>query len=655
MQSSPNWEWVIAVGDPGGEDVADLVQSLGNHPKVTVLLLPENLGIAGNTNAALNAAEGDFVAFLDQDDLLLPNAIEMITNAIGTSSEVDVLYSDEAKVNEDGYVYDPFFKPDWSPRRLQGQMYLGHLLCMRRSLVAELGLRSDFDGSQDHDLALRATAQARQIIHIREILYLWRAHGDSTAGGHAQKPYASRAGVRTIRKFLEGHDLLSNVCEVGPGLYRTQVLAQDCGVTVVIPTGFFPSQSKSGETLLGECLQSLLSVVQHSNLEIIVVLDSGQNLHSATQLLDCLQHAGWTFRLVDADRGSDDFNFSRSVNVGVLLARNDVVFVINDDVTFDDPRCIRELSALLAQHDVGVVAPALYDEDGGLRLSGVSTSYHLLHKDVGLTRFLPRSFSENRILHEVSAVTGAFIGFRKSTYESVGGFSEQFPVNFNDIDFCLKVRSSGLSVIWTPFATARHLESASRDRTVSRDEVVAFRARWMCELADDPFYPSALSLSRSGGHEVNVPIGLPLNGWSDWTGIRWRVPSIYKWDADAYLRDNQDVANAQSGGEDRSKTALRHFLEHGVYEFRMIRVGERRRYCLPIEDKLATENNFSAERYLASNSDVAVAIDEGLIESASEHFRSFGIHEQRTQFSRPLSLKQWRDASSLGSCTSMDD
>jgi hypothetical protein len=282
----------------------------------------------------------------------------------------------------------------------------------------------------------------------------------------------------------------------------------------------------------------------------------------------------------------------------------------------------------------------LVNAHGALQTAGVSTGYHLLHKDVGWTASMPRPFSETLITHEVSAVTGAFIGFRKRIFDLVGGFSETFPVNFNDIDFCMKVRDLDFSVIWTPHAKAVHSESASRDRSVSREEVVSFRTRWMRNSMTDSFYPTSLSLSRSGGFEVNTPVGAPLQGWSNWTDLRWAIPSLAHWDEAAYLRDNPDVIGSQQAQTNES-IGRNHYLESGLFERRLIRAADPRRICLPVKVVASTKDNFDESGYLAMNFDVVRAIEEGDVSSAFEHFLEFGQHEGRMQeLTQGLNLRE---------------
>jgi len=223
-QTCADWELCLVDDASLSSDVAAVLdEAAGDDPRVRVSYRSENGGIVAATNDALAMARGEFVAFLDHDDLLDPRALSCVANAIDEHPEVDYLYTDEDKIDEVGRRFDPFFKPDWSIDRLRGQMYTCHLSVIRRSLLEEVGgVREGFDGAQDYDLVLRVAERARGIVHVPGALYHWRALASSAASGGSAKPYAYDAGSRAIAEHLErvGFPAEHEHDETNPGVYR---------------------------------------------------------------------------------------------------------------------------------------------------------------------------------------------------------------------------------------------------------------------------------------------------------------------------------------------------------------------------------------------------------------------------------------------------
>ena len=237
-QSFADWEWVIVDDGSSDPDVIGLLADLSSDPRITVSSMSTNSGIVGATNAAIELASGEFLAFLDHDDELTPDALAVVSSAVDSEPDTDFVYTDEAKIGASGHRYDWFAKPDWSPERLRGQNYCNHLSIVRASLARELGaLREGFDGAQDHDLVFRVSERARRIVHIPQVLYLWRATEGSTAADETAKPHATAAGCRAIRDHLARLGVDADVSASHPGRYRTvRRLRNHPKASIIIPT-----------------------------------------------------------------------------------------------------------------------------------------------------------------------------------------------------------------------------------------------------------------------------------------------------------------------------------------------------------------------------------------------------------------------------------
>lgn len=476
-QSDPDWELVLvddASPDPAVVRVLD--EAAAADPRVRVVHLAENSGIVAASNAGIEAARGEFLALLDHDDLLAPEALARVAVALDTHDDVDYLYSDEDKVDVDGRRYDLFEKPAWSPERLRGQMYTGHLSVLRASLVRALGgFRAGFDGSQDHDLVLRVTERARRIVHLPEVLYHWRAVQGSTADDPGAKPYTWEAGRRAVQDHLRRTGIVGRA-ELGPvpGTYRIRRPVPAGRVSVIVPT-----RGSSG-MVWGErrcfVVEAVRSIVEHSgldDLEIVVVYDTP----TPATVLDRLREVGGShLRLVEF---TEPFNFSAKCNVGAVHATGEILLFLNDDTELRAGDGLADAVGLLAEPDVGMAGVRLLFEDGRLQHGG-----HVYHEgDWFHARFFAGPddtgpFAALLVARETSGLTAACVAMRREVFQEVGGFDEQLPLNFNDVDLSYKVRSAGYRLVWVPQVTLSHFESQTRVPTVLASEIHTTRQRW---------------------------------------------------------------------------------------------------------------------------------------------------------------------------------
>jgi glycosyltransferase involved in cell wall biosynthesis len=490
-QELPDWEWCIC--DDASTDsavVAELDRLAAIDPRVRLTRHEVNGGIVAASNNALSMATADFVALLDHDDRLAPSALTHVVDGLGTSPDVDYLYSDEDKVGADGVRYDVFDKPDWSPERLRSQMYTGHLSVLRRSVVDEVGgFRAGFEGSQDHDLVLRVTERARTIIHVPHVLYSWAVVPGSAAGDVDAKPYAFEAGRRAVQEHCERTGIDAGVEFVpGPSVYRVRRrVSGNPLVSVIIPTRGSSSQVWGvNRVFVTELLRGIVESATYANLEFVVVYD----LNTPDEVMaDLAQICGARLVAVPYDR---PFNFSQKINLGFLRSSGEYLLILNDDMELIDDDFVETLLALAQDPGVGCVGARLLFSDGTLQHAAhhyhSGEAYHVWYgaegDDTGY-------FNSLVVQRETSGVTGACMMLSRVVYDEVGGMTELLPGSFNDVDFCLKVRAAGHRIIWTPWASLYHFESKSRDPRVTAEEVNLLRSRWGLDWDRDPYLASS--------------------------------------------------------------------------------------------------------------------------------------------------------------------
>ncbi len=494
-QTVDDWELILVDDlspDPRVREV--LREAAARDDRIRVIERPTNGHIVAASNDGIDAARGEFIALLDHDDLLVPRALEFMQDAIEAEPDVDYLYSDEDKIDQSGRIRETFEKPAWSPERLRGQMYTSHFSVLRTSLVREVGgFRAGYDGSQDHDLALRVTERARLVLHIPRTLYHWRVVPGSAAGDVEAKPYAWEAGLRAVQDQLDRLGI-SGTAELGdrPGTYRiVRRLDPSVLISVVIPT-------RGGQGMVwGErrhfvvdAVRSLVEHGGHDALEIIVVYD----LDTPSEVLEQLTALGIReLRLVPFDK---PFNFSEKCNVGVTASFGDVVVLLNDDVEITSPGFLVQLAAPLYEDGVGMTGARLLFANTSIQHAGLALDrYSLIHMFAGRPSDAPGPFSALEINREVSGLTGACVALRRRVFDQIGGLCEQLPVNFNDVDLSCKITHAGLRMVWIANATAFHFESQTREPVVEQWESDVISTRW--DLPEhDRYMPEASRTSK---------------------------------------------------------------------------------------------------------------------------------------------------------------
>ena len=459
-QTYTNWQLVLVdASDAAHPAPGALAQKLAAQDGRILYQKIENGGIAANTTAGFAAATGAYLALLDHDDVLYPNALFACVQTIQTTG-ADFVYSDEIVLSADlkqlgGY----HFKPDFAPDYLRGVNFITHLAVFSRPLLDAAGAyeSSEYDGAQDHDLFLRLTEKARKIEHIKQVLYIWRGHAGSTAAGMEAKPYAVEAGVRAIDAQLARLGLPGKAMPVpgAPGAFQVRYeLTGRPLVSVLIP-------NKDHTADLDRCLTSLYQNAGYDNFEVLVIENNSTD--PATEAY--YQTLPGRFARCRVVRYQGPFNFSAINNFGAQFAKGEHLLLLNNDIEILSGDFLRELLSYSQRPDVGAVGAKLYYPDDTIQhagvLMGINGSAGHSHKSYPRTAVgdLYRLVTTQNYM----AVTGACLMTKASLYHAAGGLDEeQFAVAYNDVDYCLKLWGQGLLNVYTPRAEAYHYESKSR-------------------------------------------------------------------------------------------------------------------------------------------------------------------------------------------------
>jgi GT2 family glycosyltransferase len=495
-QIYPNWQ--LCLFDDASTSTATsqaLADMAARDERIRVATGAAQSGIAAASNAAAQLATGAWIGFLDHDDTLEPDALLWVANAIAAAPDMDVVYTDEDKLDLAGRHCDPYFKPDWSPEHLRSVMYTLHLSVYRRSLFDSLGgLRPEYDGAQDYDLALRATRQSNRVGHVPRVLYHWRMAAGSASAAVDAKPEALENARRALQADIQASEH-GGTAEPGllPGIWRAKYAIRNRPrVSIVIPTADRTYEDDAGNNarLLLRCVRQLYEVTDYREFDVVIVDDGTLSDESREGLRD-LPHRLVSFQ---PDR---PFNFPRKANFCFQQVEHEPVVLLTDDV---EPVSREWLEALLEfgqQSEIGAVGARLLYPDGKLQhvgtVLGINGSIgHIYHRFPGDT---VGYYGFPRLIRNYSAVTGACFMTRKSVIDKLGGFDEQLAIDFNDVDYCLRARQLGLRVVYTPYATLIHRESATLPRTSQNPkEVALFMERWGALLRADPHYNPNLAL-----------------------------------------------------------------------------------------------------------------------------------------------------------------
>jgi GT2 family glycosyltransferase len=496
-QIYPHWELCIADdASPNAGVRRVLAEYAALDARIKVALRSTNGHISLASNSALDLATGDFVAFLDHDDLLSPDALFEIADAVERNPDADMLYSDEDKIDDSGRLTDPHFKPEWSPDSFLSRMYTCHFSAYRRELVERVGrLRPEFDGSQDYDLVLRLTEQTDRIHHIPKVLYHWRVHAASTASSGSVKPYAAIAAEAALT------DALRRRGEPGTATART-----DCSGTYIVRYEIRDAQKVSvivptrdhGEDV-ERCLKSIFAAPHYDNFEVLI-LDNG-----STDPASLATFERWTEQdsRVRVLRYDVPFNFSKINNYAARASTGKYLLFLNNDTEVVSPDWMAAMVEQAQRPAIGAVGALLLYPDRTIQHAGavIGVGGVAGHSHKYFSADAPGYFNIVKAVSNYSAVTAACMMVRRDAFEEVGGFDEELAVAFNDIDFCLKLRSAGYRNVYLPHAILVHFESKSRGHENSLEKLTRFEsekqlmlARWNTAGSVDPHYSPHLTV-----------------------------------------------------------------------------------------------------------------------------------------------------------------
>lgn len=496
-QTYPYWELCIADGSRDVTETKRIVQEYAEEDdRIRYQILKENLGISGNTNAAIAMAGGDYLALFDHDDLLAENALYEVADAIASGEAPDMVYTDEDKVTSDlSEHFQPHFKPGYSPDLLRSNNYICHFLVVKRSLVEKVGgLRKEYDGAQDYDFILRCAEKAEKIVHVPKVLYHWRIHKASTADNPMSKAYAFDAGKRAIEGHLKRLSLTGAVTPLKDlGFYRVQYPVKGNPlVSIVIP-------NKDEKDTLKQCLDSIQELTVYSNYEIIIV----ENNSTSEEIKEYYKSI-YGKNKVRVVYWKQEFNYSAINNFGIAQAKGSYIICLNNDITVITPEWIEELLGNCQRREVGVVGAKLYFPDQTIQHAGIAMGIGGVAGSlfVGMGRNRTGYMHKAVIQQNLSAVTAACMMVKKEVLEEIGGFEENLTVAFNDVDLCLRAREAGYLVVYNPSVELYHHESKSRGAEDTEEkkrrfqtEIEYMRSHWMKYLkGGDPYYNSNLSL-----------------------------------------------------------------------------------------------------------------------------------------------------------------
>lgn len=500
-QSYVNWELCIVDDASSSHTTLDVLKKYKKSadPRIKITHSKKNGHISVASNLAIEKASGEFVALLDHDDVLWPNALFEVVKLLQDHPDADFIYSDEDKIEADGYVhFNPYFKPDWSPHLLECINYITHFSVLRTALVKKVGrFDSHMVGTQDWDLFLRISEQTNQIFHVPTILYSWRAHEGSTASSVATKSYVFVNQENALKAHFERSkpNYAVNIERANYNFwYARYEVADKPLVSIVIPT-------KDKVDYLKRCITSIVEKTNYRRYEIIIV-DTGSKEPETAEYYSALTDSYGEKKLRIKTFLKKPFNYSSACNYGAKQAKGDYLIMLNNDTQVLTDSWIEDMLGYAQQPDIAAVGAKLLFPSGKIQHAGVTTgigSWEPVAAHIGTemenASVDPLQITYTHTVRDVSGVTAACLMVATDIYWKVGGFDPIYRVTFNDVDLNLKFRELGYHNIYLPFVELLHDESVSvgrvtenRDMTELHQSALLMRARWPGIIDSDPYY-----------------------------------------------------------------------------------------------------------------------------------------------------------------------
>ncbi|MGN0482386.1 MAG: glycosyltransferase [Lachnospiraceae bacterium] len=538
-QTYKNWELILVDDKSTMENVRRTLKTYENMPKIKVIYREENGHISRATNDGFAAAEGEFVALLDCDDLLAPNALFAMAEKLNENPNYDFIYSDEDKISEDGKERrDPFFKPDWSPDTFMSYMYTCHFSMYRKSLIDQIGgMRVGYEGSQDYDLVLRVMEQTKEIGHVPKILYHWRMRKESTANDLTAKPYIVESTIQAKKDAMQRRGISAKLeCIKEVQQYRVVYdPVENPLISIIIP-------SKDNYEMLSQCLTSIEEQSEYRNYELIVV-DNGSSVENREKYEALIRKYNGAYYYE-----KQEFNFSKMCNTGASHAKGELLLFLNDDIRVTEPQWLQRMAGQAGQTHTGAVgAKLLYPDSNLIQHAGV-VNYeigpgHAFHKyDDSLNLYWGRNILD----YNYTIVTGACLMVDAEKFREIGGFEETLPISYNDVDLCFKLVEHGYFNVLRNDVTLYHYESVTRGLDIAPEKAARLQreAAHLYELHPnfvgyDPCYNPNLVQDR-GDFSYNMSgVSVIQNAIADFTldgmvsgkrSLRYAIDAVKKTD-----------------------------------------------------------------------------------------------------------------------------
>lgn len=489
-QKYQNWQLCLVDDDSEDKAVSNYLENIsGRDSRIIVSFNQKNENISMATNKAVTLAKGEYLLLLDQDDELTEDALAEIALYINNHQDVDIVYSDDDKIDTLGNKFAPQFKPDWSPELLLSFMYFSHVLVIRRSLFNEVGgMRRGFEGSQDYDLVLRATEKTSNIGHISKILYHWRVLPNSTASSGAAKPFSIEAGRKAVADAIRRRGINAAVDQVEwakkifCGIYEVVFPNNGPNVTIIIPT-------KNNKKVLERCLNSLYKT-SYLNFDILLV-DNESDDKETINYIKNVSH-----RVLNLGNKDKTFNFSYLMNEAVKRVESEYILFLNDDTEVISENWLSQMIGYFQIAGVGAVGAKLLFPDKRIQHAGIIHGLH--HGLPGHAFKLIPSWNNGymsfaSVTRNYSAVTGACLLTKKSVFQEVDGFDEHnFGVAYGDVDYCYKLRDLGYRIVFSASSLLYHHEGFTRGFIDNPKELANFRRKYVD--FEDIYYNGNLSL-----------------------------------------------------------------------------------------------------------------------------------------------------------------
>lgn len=485
-----NWELCIADDKSTDPKVKETLEKYKKMDKrIKVVYRKENGNISKATNSAIDISTGDFIALLDNDDVITRDALYEVAKAINEDKKIDFIYSDEDKLNPEGRRCDPYFKSDWSPDTILSNNYICHLTTFSKKLLDEIGggERSEFDGAQDYDLILRLTEKAHKIYHIPKILYHWRIIPGSTSDTISAKPKAVDAGKRALEDALKRRKIKGTVDSSNDdGTYIVSYEIDNPLISIIIPTRDYAD-------ILETCLKSIYKKSTYKNYEIIVV-DNGSEKQETLDLFEKYKKEHDNFRVLRLDC---EFNYSYLNNEAVKIAKGEYILLLNNDTEVITKDWLEKMLMYASRPHIGTVGVKLLYPDNTIQHGGLILGINGIasHAYINADRHFKGEFGRLEVPFNYDGTTAACLMISKKKYEEVGGLEEELKANFNDVDFNIKVLEKGYYNIFVPQAELYHYESKSRGLDLdkkkleqTKQETEYMLKKWNDKLVYSRFY-----------------------------------------------------------------------------------------------------------------------------------------------------------------------